>query len=375
MGGDLGSGVAVEGAVFAYRELGISSILVGNEKEIASKLAQIGADREPGIKVRHADEVITMEDSPSLAIRGKPNSSLRIAYELVKSKLASSIVSPGNTGAMMAAGLFVSGTLPGIARPAIASLIPKVGDLPPTVLLDSGANTDCHAYQLVQFALMGNYYAKSAIASQSPRIALLSNGTEMSKGTDIIRAAAHTLSEIEGLNFIGYIEGRDIPRDVADVVVCDGFIGNVLLKAMEGTAELVLDSIKHYVEKSARGMLGMWLAKPMLKSLFHDKLDPSSYGGAPLLGLNDIAIVCHGSSNSRAIMNGIRVAKKFVDESLVLRMSAALSALDLKMPGDFEDGLWDRMGQRFDKSKKKKSKENEARALPKDEAIDDTERH
>jgi glycerol-3-phosphate acyltransferase PlsX len=277
---------------------------------------------------------------------------MRVAFELVKSKEASSVISPGNTGAMMAAGLSVFGTLPGIARPAIASLIPKVGDLTPTVLIDSGANTDCHAYQLVQFALMGNYYARSVLGCEQPRVALLSNGTEISKGTDIIRSAALTLSELGSLNFIGYVEGRDIPRDVADVVVCDGFIGNVLLKAMEGTAELVIDSIKHYVVRTLRGKIGMWLAKPALKSLFHDKLDPSAYGGAPLLGLNDIAIVCHGSSNSRAIMNGIRAANKFVSESLVLKMSGALSALDVKMPGQFQDGIWDRMGQRFDKKKK-----------------------
>jgi phosphate acyltransferase len=269
---------------------------------------------------------------------------------------------------MMAAGLFVAGTLSGIARPAIASLIPKVGDLTPTVLLDSGANIDCHAYQLVQFALMGAYYARSAINCENPRVGLLSNGTEISKGNDIIRSAALNLSELQGVNFIGYVEGRDIPRDVADVVVCDGFVGNVLLKAMEGSVELVFDSLKHYVDRSTRGKLGMWLAKPILKSLFYDKLDPSSYGGAPLLGLSEIAIVCHGASNSRAIMNGIRVAKKCVDADLVSKMSAALNVLDVRLPGDFEDGIWDRMGQRFDKRKKKQGAEVAAKPETSEEA-------
>jgi len=363
MGGDHGPRVVVEGAVAAARELKISSILVGDETEIKLALKEFGATDERLLQVRHASEVVTMEDSPSLAIRGKTDSSVRVAFELVKSGEAAGVISPGNTGAVVAAGLYVSGTISGIARPAIASLIPKLGDGQPTILVDSGANIDCHAYQLVQFALMGNYYAISAFTSCTrPRVALLSNGTESSKGTDIIRSAAHTLSEIDGLNFIGYIEGRDIPRDVADVVVCDGFLGNIVLKTMEGTAELVLDSIRQYVERSAKAKLGIWLAKPMFKALFRDKLDPSAYGGAPLLGLNDVAIVAHGSSNSRAIMNGIRVARKFADEALVEKIEAALDSLDSKMPGAYEDGLWNRMGQKFEKGrngKKSRGKKGE----------------
>jgi len=352
MGGDHGPRVVVEGAVAAARQLGISSIIVGDESAIWQALKECNASEEPLLQVRHASEVVTMEDSPSLAIRGKTDSSVRVAFELVKSGEASGIISPGNTGALVAAGLYVSGTISGIARPAIASLIPKLGDGQPTILVDSGANIDSHAYQLVQFALMGNYYASSAFSSCThPRIALLSNGTESSKGTDMIRSAAHTLSEIPDLNFIGYVEGRDIPRDVADVVVCDGFLGNIVLKTMEGTAELVLDSIRQYVEKSAKAKLGIWLAKPMFKALFRDKLDPSSYGGAPLLGLNDVAIVAHGSSNSRAIMNGIRVAKKFADEALVQKIEAALDSLDSRMPGAYDNGLWNRMGQKFEKGK------------------------
>lgn len=359
MGGDLGPSVAVEGAVRAAKELGISSILVGAEGDIRPILQRLGASDLATLQVRNATEVITMDDSPSMAIRGKPDSSIRVAFELVRSGEACGVVSAGNTGAVMAAGLYVSGTLAGISRPAIATLIPKTGDLPPTVLLDSGANIDCHAYQLVQFALMGNYYARSALPCESPRIALLSNGTESSKGTDMIRSAAMTLSELKSLNFVGYIEGRDISRDVADVVVCDGFVGNVVLKSMEGAVELVLDSMKHYVEEaSMRGKLGMWLSKPILKSLFRDKLDPSAYGGAPLLGLNDIAIICHGASNTRAIINALRVARKFVDEGLVEKMSGALGTLDLKPPGVYEDGIWDRMGQRFEKNKKKQPKKD-----------------
>lgn len=354
MGGDLGPAVVVEGALRAERELGISSVLVGNESELRALLQRNGAGEASRITVEAASEVVTMEDSPSRVIRGKANSSLRRAFDLVREGKASSVVSPGNTGAVMAAGLFAVGTLPGIARPAIATLIPKVGDNTPTVLLDSGANIDCHATQMVQFALMGSNYARVALGIESPRVGLLSNGSELSKGTDTIRATAMLLQSYKEINFIGFIEGRDLPRDVVDVVVCDGFIGNVVLKTMEGSVELVLDSIRHYVEKSLRGKLGIWLAKPMFKSLFKEKLDPSSYGGAPLLGLGAVAIVCHGASNSKAIFNAVRVAQKFVQEKLIEKLEESLGALDLKDSAGVEDGLWDRMSQRFEKRKWRK---------------------
>lgn len=359
MGGDHGPGVVIEGAVAAWMNLGISVALVGHESEITSHLrsinARISTDGESGVSVIHAPEVITMEDSPSRAIRTKPRSSVRVAFELVRDGKASAVVSPGNTGAMMAAGLFVVGTLPGIARPAIASLIPRVGGKPPVVFLDSGANIDCHASQLVQFALMGNFYAVSALGIRTPRVALLSNGTESTKGTDIIRSTAMYLSELDEIDFVGYVEGRDIAKDVADVVVCDGFTGNIVLKTMEGSVELVIDSIKEYVERSARGKLGMWLAKPVFKSLFGEKLDPSAYGGAPLLGLAENGIVCHGASKQRAITNAIRVAQRLVSERLVNRLEEALSALDPKLPDGQDEDIWNRMEQRFSKRKPKRS--------------------
>ena len=354
MGGDLGPAVVVEGVLRAERELGINSVLVGNESELRALLARNGSSSSSRITVEAASEVVTMEDSPSRVVRGKANSSLRRAFDLVREGKASSVVSPGNTGAVMAAGLFAVGTLPGIARPAIATLIPKVGDNTPTVLLDSGANIDCHATQMVQFALMGSNYARVALGIPSPRVGLLSNGSELSKGTDSIRATALILQSYKEINFIGFIEGRDLPRNVVDVVVCDGFIGNIVLKTMEGSVELVLDSIRHYVERSMRGKLGIWLAKPMFKALFREKLDPSSYGGAPLLGLGAVAIVCHGASNSKAIFNAVRVAQKFVEEKLIEKLEESLGALDLKESGGIEDGLWDRVGQRFEKRKWRK---------------------
>ncbi len=244
MGGDHGPQVVIEGAIQAAEEFSISSLLVGDQSEIEQRLKALGAGSHKLLSIHHAPNVVEMQDSPSVVIRGKTDSSVRQAFDVIIQGKAAAMISPGNTGAVMAAGLVTSGTLPGIARPAIATLIPKVGNATPTVLLDSGANIDCQAYQLVQFAIMGSYYAKVAIACENPRIALLSNGSEPSKGTDIIRAAAQTLNEISNLNFIGYVEGRDLPQNVADVVVCDGFIGNVVLKAMEGTVELVLDTMK-----------------------------------------------------------------------------------------------------------------------------------
>jgi len=348
MGGDHGPRVVVEGAVEAARRDGVASILVGDTKVIRPLLEAFPGYASLPITIHHASQVVGMDEAPGLAIRGKQDSSVRVAFELVRDNKASAVVSPGNTGAIMAAGVFVSGTLPGIARPAIASLIPKGMSGTPTVLLDAGANTGCQAFQLVQFALMGHHYAASALGCERPRVALLSNGTELAKGNDVIRSAAMMLSELEGINFIGYVEGRDIARDVVDVVVCDGFVGNIVLKAMEGSVGLVLDSIKSIAEKSWRAKLGLWIAKPVLRGVFKEKLDPAAYGGAPLLGLGQIAIKCHGSSSSRAVMNGIRVARKFVDQGMLARLHTALTQLDVKvgtMDHDSGNG-WSRV---FDK--------------------------
>lgn len=358
MGGDLGSSVIVEGAVLAHKENGRSIILVGNESEINEKLSELGEIENPKIVVKNATAVITMNDSPAKAIRSKPDASILVAFGLVKEGIASSVVSPGNTGAMMAAGLFISGTLPGIVRPAIASLIPRISGEFPTILLDAGANIDCSAQQLVQFAIMGELYAKIVSGITCPKVGLISNGTEESKGTDIIRAAARELCELNDLNYVGFIEGRDISRGHADVVVCDGFVGNVILKTMEGTAELVIDSIKQSVEGSVRGTLGMALAKPYLKKLFHEKLDPSAYGGAPLLGLNDVGIVCHGKSNARAILNAVKVAERLANADLCSKLSLVLSGLQISSDGYSENGVWQRIGQKFDKGRKNKTEKN-----------------
>lgn len=338
MGADHGSSVVVEGVVEAATEYGIPSIIVGHEEEIGTRLLALGAANHKLIRVHHAPEIVTMEDSPSAAIRRKPNSSIRHAFDLVKRGEASAVVSPGNTGAVMAAGMYVVGNLPGVLRPAIASLIPRKGSVgksgttQPTVLLDSGANVDCSSQQLIQFALMGAQYARAGLGVAQPKIGLLSNGTEDSKGTDVIRAAAQTLSQSIGgggatFRYVGFVEPKHIPSDVADVVVADGFVGNCILKAMEGTVELVVDSLKLAAQESWLGSIGLMLAKPTLRRVFKDKLNPSAYGGAPLLGLGCVTIICHGSARARAIKNGIKVAHTLVTTDSVAKMTEALAPL------------------------------------------------
>ena len=334
MGGDHGPAVVVEGALYAWREHGISSILVGNQSEIESLIAHYGgssiAAERGGVQIRHAASFITKEDSPSVVIRGKADSSIRVALDLVKKGEASAVVSPGNTGAVMVGSLFVLGTVPGIVRPAIASPIPRATDRNPTVLLDSGATVDCPSNQLVQFAIMGSAYATALSGVKSPRVAILSNGSEPSKGNDVTRAAAEILRSTPGISFVGYVEGRDIPTPASDVVVCDGFVGNIALKCLEGSAALVLESMKGAVQESWRAKLGMFLLRPTLRRLFRERLSPSAYGGAPLLGLNGLVLICHGSAKGRAITNAIRTAAKFSSERLVESITERLVSFETK---------------------------------------------
>ncbi len=326
MGGDFGPGVVVRGALRSLASGAHRLILVGNKPEIDTEVAKASYDSSR-LEIEHAPDVIAMTDSPGKVMRGKMASSIRRGFELVHTGRASAVISTGNTGAVMAAGVMVLGTVSGIARPAIATLLPRLGDRLPLVLLDSGANVDCNASQLTQFALMGAHYARAVLGLESPRVALLSNGSESSKGNDTLRSTAMTLRHTSSINFVGYIEGRDFAGDLADVVVCDGFVGNVVLKTMEGTARFVTDSIKTEVSRSIRGKIGLGLVGPLLKKLFREKLDPAAYGGAPLLGLRGVGIVCHGSSNERAIANAIRVAEQIVVGNVVEKIASALGGL------------------------------------------------
>lgn len=331
MGGDLGFPAQVEGAVQAYKEFGVRSILVGPENDIRGKLAGLGASSLP-IQVKHASEVITMDDSPARAVRRKPDSSLCVAYRLVCDGQASAVLSSGNSGATMAAGGMIAGFLPGIERPAIATLIPVAGNSHPNVMLDVGANVECDAQNLVQFALMGAIYYSSLFEGDRPRVALLSNGSEASKGTDTIRGASLVLSKMELVNYIGYVEGRDVVTDAADVIVCDGFVGNVLLKAMEGCVRLFDKQIRFEGKANKFYGLGLLLTKGLFRKIFDEKFDYANYGGAPLLGLSKLSIVLHGSSDARATKNAIRMAQSFTNSGMTEKITSALTQLDERFP-------------------------------------------
>ncbi len=331
MGGDHGLGVQVEGVLQAWTEYGIKSILVGPENDLRSKLNGLGGSGFP-IGIVDAPDVVTMDESPVRAVRKKPNSSLCVAYGLVQEGQASSVISAGHSGAMMAAGRLICGLLPGIERPAIATLIPVAGDGTPNVVLDSGANIDSHAQNLVQFAIMGSIYYTSLFDSKNPRVGLLSNGTEPSKGTDINRAASSILSDLSVVNYIGYVESRDVPKQVADVIVCDGFVGNILLKAMEGCVRLIYDQLRHDGRRSLLNGIGVACSRKLYKQVFLEKFDYTAYGGAPLLGLNKLALVLHGSSDARAVKNAVRVADSFARIRMIERIRQTLSQLEDSMP-------------------------------------------
>lgn len=344
MGGDHGLGVQVEGALQAYKEFNAKSILVGPEAELKARLDALGG-RGSAITVCHAPEVITMDDTPAKAVRRKPNSSLCVAYDLVQEGKASCILSAGNSGAMMAAGSMTFGLVPGIERPAIATLIPAVGDGKPNVILDSGANVGCHAHNLVQFAVMGSIYYTSLLDEKRPRVALLSNGTEPTKGTDVIRAASMLLAQMEIVNYVGYVEGRDVATATADVVVCDGFVGNVLLKALEGAVALCAKQLMHETGKSAWRRFGLIFSKDVYRTVFKEQFDYTAHGGAPLLGLRKLAVVLHGSSGSRAVKNAIRVANGFVQVRMTEKITAAITQLEEQMPEFGSDLLASGLGK------------------------------
>jgi glycerol-3-phosphate acyltransferase PlsX len=325
-GGDKGLGVQVEGAVQAFKEFGVVSILVGPKSEIDAKLQSLSAASLP-IQVVDAPDVISMDDSPARAVRKNPNSSLCVAYKLVKEKAASSIISSGNSGAMMIAGKLICGLIPGIERPAITTLIPVAGNHKPNVVLDVGANVECDATHLIQFAVMGSVYHKTLFGSSTPKVALLSNGTESSKGRDVTRSAAMALQGLQGVNYIGFVEGRDIPAPIAEVIVTDGFTGNVLLKAMEGTAGLIKAQLKYKAEQSLMNQLRFLVVRGILQDAFRKDFDYSSYGGAPLLGLQNVAIVLHGASDERAVKNAVRVADSFARKRLIESLTEELCSV------------------------------------------------
>jgi glycerol-3-phosphate acyltransferase PlsX len=320
MGGDHAPKAEVEGAIRAASELGLRVILVGPEDAVRQELATHAGAGELPIEIRHAAEVITMEDSAK-AVRTKKNSSIHVAARLVRDGGADGFVSAGNTGAVMATAKMVQGMIRGVQRPALASAFPTLKGTP-VVVVDVGANVDSTATMLAQFAVMGEIYSRYIFKIHSPRVGLLSIGEEEHKGNDLTRAATPLLKGLP-LHFIGNVEGRDIYSGLADVVVCDGFIGNVALKVSEGLVEMLQSMLRESLEATVTRKLGYVLSKEAYRD-FRKRVDYSEYGGAPLLGVKGVSIICHGRSNANAIKNAIRVASEFAHSRINEKIEAEL---------------------------------------------------
>jgi glycerol-3-phosphate acyltransferase PlsX len=306
MGGDNAPHAVVAGAVQAAREYGVGIILVGIDQLIQAELDKYPHAKTLPIEIRNATEVVDMLDSPSTVYRRKKDSSIRVANELVKSGDAVAVFSAGHTGAAMATSLFVLGRVEGVERPAIATFMPTMKGT--SIILDVGANVDCKPNHLLQFAIMGEVYAKYLLKNPNPRVGILSIGEEETKGNELTKEAFKLLAETS-LNFIGNVEGRDVMSGKADVVVCDGFIGNVVLKVSEAVAETVGLMIRENIGDNLVRKLGFLMMRPAFRAL-KSRLDYAEYGGAPLVGINGISIISHGRSSDRAIKNAIRVASE-----------------------------------------------------------------
>ena len=320
MGGDKAPQVNVEGAVSAAKELDLELILVGDEKAIKKELAR---HQTKGLKIslEGASQVVGMNEPPISAIRGKKDSSIARAVKLLQEGRAEALVSAGNTGAALAAGKIYLGTLPGVDRPAIATSMPTPTGI--SILLDAGANVDSRPKNLCQFAIMGSIYAEYILGKSKPKVGILSIGVEERKGNELTREAYRLLEETS-INFMGNVEGRDIFSGAADVIVCDGFIGNIVLKAAEGLAETLESSLREELGRKLRTRLGVLLIKRAYRD-FQKKVDYAERGGAPLLGIDGVCIISHGSSSPKAIKNAIRVAWELVSRQINEHIKEAIS--------------------------------------------------
>jgi phosphate acyltransferase len=307
MGGDHAPAAEIEGAIQAAAQFGIPIVLVGQEDRIQPLLEKHDT-AGLHLEVIHASEVITMDESAANAARKKKDSSIRVAARLMRDGAVAGVVSAGNTGAVMATVKMVLGTLPVVDRPALSTVLPTQKGKP-AILLDVGANVDCKPHHLEQFAVMGDIYSRAIFGIRRPRVGLLSIGEEDSKGNELTKEAFKSLKHAP-INFIGNVEGRDIFKGEIDVIVCDGFTGNVALKLSEGLIETFATMLRQELEKTIAAKVGYILAERAFRA-FRRRLDYSEYGGAPLLGIKGITIVCHGRSNANAIKNAIRVAHDF----------------------------------------------------------------
>lgn len=321
MGGDLAPASVVEGSIWAHRENhgNFEMVLVGKEESIQSELARLSATEAP-LVVHHAPQEIAMKDEAVISLK-KKDSSIAVGMRLQKEGKADAFISGGNTGAVMTHALMTLGRLEGISRPAIASLLPSEKGI--VAVLDAGANAECKAINLYQFAVMGSVYMSHVFGKPAPRIGLLSIGEESTKGNEMTLMAHKLLSEDASMNFIGNVEGRDVLKGTCDVVVCDGFVGNIVLKFAESMDGFLTWLVKKRVRESLLFRLGAFLVKVSIRDL-RKVLDYTEYGGAPLLGVNGVCIICHGDSPPKAIKNALRLAARMVREAVNERIVAAV---------------------------------------------------
>lgn len=326
MGGDFGPSVVVPGALGAARETGAKVLLVGIESAIREALEQLPAgEKDPAFyDIVPASQVVEMSEKPSEILRTKKDSSIQVACRLVKQGEARAIISAGHSGAAVACGMFILGRIPGVERPALATILPT--EKAPMLLLDVGANVECRPHHLFQFGLMGTTFAQDILGYENPRLGILSIGEEEGKGNSLVKGSYDLLKMAQNLNFLGNVEGRDLFTGNVDVVVCDGFVGNVALKLSEGLGTSLTHVLKRELLNS--GLLpkiGTFLAKKAFRK-FGKMVDYAEYGGAPLLGLQGVAIVCHGASNAKAIASAVAMAATYVEKGTHKRLVEAISA-------------------------------------------------
>lgn len=320
MGGDNAPHEIVKGAIEALNEVSATLVLVGDEERIKSELSKHTYDKDR-IEIYPTTEIIENCDKPVSAIRTKPDSSMVVGLKKVRKKEFDGFISAGNTGALLAGGAMKVGRIKGIERPALATALPTMQGF--TVLLDSGANAECKARNLREFAIMGSLYSQLILGVDNPKVSLVNVGEEESKGTPVVQEAYQILKEEKSLNFAGNIEGREIFAGVTDVIVCDGFTGNVILKLLEGMAKGFGDLLKGVFTANAKNMFAAALVKKDLDG-FKKKLDYKEYGGAPLLGVNGNVVKAHGSSDAKAVKNAIKYATRFAEADLVQKITEAI---------------------------------------------------
>jgi phosphate acyltransferase len=319
MGGDHAPDEIVAGALRAREELGVEVLLVGDPQKIQSKLPP--KTNLTHLEIVSASEAIAMDEEPLSAIRRKPKASINVAMDLVKKQQADAVVSAGHSGAAMAAALLRLGRLPGIDRPAIGAVFPTMVAGKPVLVLDVGANVDCRPKFLEQFAVMGSIYSQYVLGTPEPKVGLLNIGEEDCKGNDAAVRAHQLLKEKTGITFIGNAEGRDVLSGHFDVIVCDGFVGNVLLKFAEAVGEIMLQIMREELPQGVRGQIGTAILKPNLRRI-KQRVDHAEHGGALLLGVGGICIISHGSSQAPSIFNAIRMAKEAVNNQVIQRIQS-----------------------------------------------------